>query len=58
VFGIAYLFKTVRVLSKDLPTSGPKFRIHFHPAAGRANYDRVIAALNDATWGLVPIVVT
>ena len=37
---------------------GPKFCIHFPPAAGRANYDRVIAALNDATWGLVPILVT
>jgi len=36
----------------------PKFRIHFPPAASRANYDRVIVALNGATWGSVPIVVT
>jgi hypothetical protein len=27
-------------------------------AASRASYDRVIAALNGATWGSVPIVVT
>ena len=28
------------------------------PAASRANYDRVIAALNGATWGSAPIVFT
>jgi hypothetical protein len=39
-------------------TAGPMVRIRLPPAASRANYDRVIAALNGATWGSVPIVVT
>ena len=40
------------------PPAEPMVRILFPPAASRANYDRVIAALNGATWGSVPIVVT
>jgi len=37
---------------------GPRVRIRLPPAVSRANYDRVIAALNGVTWGSVPIVVT
>ena len=40
------------------PLAEPMVRILFPPAASRANYDRVIAALNGATRGSVPIVVT
>src|SRR6516165_3373200 len=38
--------------------AGPLVRIHLPPGVSHANYDRVIAALNGATWGSVPIVVT